>query len=58
MEGLRDVEVPKGEVVAFTFPPGVSHAMKNTGDGPGVLACFSTMEHDRENPDIVTDILI
>ena len=55
---LRDVEVPQGEVYAFTFPPGVSHAMKNTGEGPGVLAAFNTMEHDPENPDTVADILI
>ena len=55
---LRDVKVPKEEVYAFTFPPGVSHALKNTGEGPGVLAAFNTVEHDPENPDTVSDILL
>ncbi len=57
-DALRDVEVPEGEVYAFTFPPGVSHAMKNTGPGPGVLAAFNTVEHDPENPDTVSDVLM
>lgn len=55
---LRDVKVPKEEVYVFTFPPGVSHALKNTGEGPGVLAAFNTVEHDPENPDTVSDILL
>ena len=55
---VRDVEVPEREVYAFTFPPGVSHALKNTGKGPGVLAAFNTVEHDPENPDTVSDILL
>ena len=55
---LRDVKVPKEEVYVFTIPPGVSHALKNTGEGPGVLAAFNTVEHDPENPDTVSDILL
>ena len=55
---LRDVEVPKEKVYAFTFPPGVSHAIKNTNEELGVLAAFNTVEHDHENPDTVSDILI
>ncbi|HIJ40430.1 MAG TPA: hypothetical protein HPP90_05020 [Deltaproteobacteria bacterium] len=55
---LRDVKVPKEEVYVFTFPPGVSHALKNTAEGPGVLAAFNTVEHDPENPDTVNDILL
>jgi dTDP-4-dehydrorhamnose 3,5-epimerase-like enzyme len=57
-EVLRDVEVPKDEVYTFTFPPGVSHAFKNTGNQPNILVAFNTLEHDPENPDVVSDILM
>jgi dTDP-4-dehydrorhamnose 3,5-epimerase-like enzyme len=57
-EVLRDVEVPKDEVYTFTFPPGVSHAFKNTGNQPNILAAFNTLEHDPENPDVVSNILM
>lgn len=57
-EVLRDVEVPEDEVYTFTFPPEVSHSFKNTGDQPNILASFNTLEHDPENPDTVSDILI
>jgi dTDP-4-dehydrorhamnose 3,5-epimerase-like enzyme len=57
-EVLRDVEVPKDEVYTFTFPPGVSHAFKNTGNQPNILVAFNTLEHDPENPDVVSNILM
>ena len=55
---LRDVEVPAGEVWRFSFPPGVPHAFRNTGQIPTILACFNTEEHDRTAPDAVRESLI
>ncbi len=55
---LRDIAVPAKEVYRFTFPPKVSHAVKNTGDQPNVLAAFNTCAHDPDNPDTVLDILL
>src|SRR5262245_59807825 len=55
---LRDVNVPPGEVWRFHFPPGVSHAFKNTGSSVALLASFNTVEHDPVNPDMVRDVLI
>jgi dTDP-4-dehydrorhamnose 3,5-epimerase-like enzyme len=55
---LRDVNVPAGEAMRFTVPPGIPHAIKNTGTRPMVLMAFSSQPHDRANPDIVRDVLI
>ena len=54
----RDVVVAEGQALRFTFPPGVSHAVQNIGDKPNVLIAFNTEEHDREVPDVVSDVLI
>jgi len=45
-EGIRDVEVPAGEVWRFTIPPGVVHAYRNTGEAVMVLVSFSSNVHD------------
>lgn len=50
---VRDVEVPEGAVYRFTFPPGVAHAIRNTGTRPVVLVAFSTYAHDPAAPDVV-----
>jgi len=42
----RDVAVGDGEVVAFTFPAGVPHAILNTGRAPNLLIAFREVEHD------------
>lgn len=55
---VRDVEVPAGEAIKFTFPPGVPHAFKNIGQGPMLLAAFNSMVHDRAHPDTVAETLI
>jgi dTDP-4-dehydrorhamnose 3,5-epimerase-like enzyme len=44
--GIRDVEVPAGEVWRLTIPPGVVHAFRNTGSTVMVLVSFSTNLHD------------
>lgn len=55
---IRDVAVPDGEAYRFVFPPRVAHAIQNTGDRPQIAVAFNTMEHDRERPDVVRDVLI
>ena len=55
---IRDVEIPESKVYAFTFPPGVSHAIKNSGTQAIVMAAFNTIAHDPNHPDTVEDILI
>ena len=53
-----DTEVPAGEAFRFTIPPGVAHAIRNTGTEPIVLVSFNTEAHDPENPDVVRDVLL
>lgn len=55
---MRDVLVPEGEAYRFIIPPGVAHAVQNTGQGPSVLVSFSSIVHDPANPDVVADKLI
>ena len=50
--------VPEGEIWQFTFPPGVSHAFRNEGTQPMILAAFNTEAHDPNKPDAVRDVLI
>jgi len=54
----QDVEVPAQNVFQFTFPPKVSHAIKNTGGKPNLLIAFNTLERDPGKPDLVEEILI
>ena len=55
---LFDVTVDADTVLRFVFPPGVPHAIQNTGDRPQILAAFNTMAHDPENPDTLPEELI
>ena len=55
---LRDVTVADGEALRFTIPPGIAHAIQNTGPRPGVLASFNDLPHDRAKPDTLRDVLI
>lgn len=57
-EGVKDIEVPEGQAYRFFLPPGVAHAIKNTGDRPMVLIGFNTQAHDQNQPDVVRDVLI
>jgi UDP-2-acetamido-2,6-beta-L-arabino-hexul-4-ose reductase len=54
----RDVDVEHGEVLAFRFPPGVPHAIRNTGEAPQVIVAFKDHAHDRENPDVERVVLM
>ena len=56
--GLRDISVPEGQAIRFTIPPGVPHAIRNTGPRPMILMSFNTQPHDRAHPDTVPAMLI
>ncbi|HEX9938485.1 MAG TPA: cupin domain-containing protein [Longimicrobium sp.] len=53
-----DTEVPAGAVFRFTIPPGVAHALKNTGTAPTVAVSFVTEPHDPAAPDVVPVVLL
>jgi UDP-2-acetamido-2,6-beta-L-arabino-hexul-4-ose reductase len=55
---VRDYHIPAGEAYRFTFPPGLPHAMKNTGDAEMVTISFNTTVHDPAQPDVVREELI
>lgn len=57
-EQLTELKVPAGEAWRFTFPPGVVHAFKNTGDGPMIIVSFNTVPHDPGNPDVVRETIL
>lgn len=56
--GVRDTLVSDGTIVRFTFPPGMPHAIQNTGNKPHVLVSFNTVAYDPECPDLERDLLI
>ena len=53
-----EFRIPDGNTVRLTIPPGISHAIQNTGDVDNLLVAFNTCPHDPANPDTVEDILI
>ncbi len=55
---IEDVRVRDGEAVRFVFPPGVPHAIQNTGDRPNLLVAFVDAPHDAQHPDAVREVLI
>ena len=56
--GIAEFQLRAGEVMRFTFPPGVSHAFRNTGNTPTTLICFNTERHNPSQPDVEPDVLI
>jgi dTDP-4-dehydrorhamnose 3,5-epimerase-like enzyme len=56
--GVRDHPVADGEVMRFTIPPRVSHAILNTGTQTAVIVSFNSWPHDPGKPDVVRDVLI
>lgn len=57
-DGTRDYDIGDGRAYRFVFPPGVPHAMLNTGQGPMVIISFNTEPHDPARPDVVREVLI
>jgi dTDP-4-dehydrorhamnose 3,5-epimerase-like enzyme len=48
---IRDIDVPAGEILRLTIPPGVVHAFRNTGNSAMVMVSFSTNLHDPSGAD-------
>jgi UDP-2-acetamido-2,6-beta-L-arabino-hexul-4-ose reductase len=57
-DGTRDHDIGEGRACRFTFPPGVPHAMRNTGSSTMVIISFNTQPHDPARPDVVRAELI
>ena len=51
---VSDTPVPDGACYRFTIPPGVTHAVRNTGEAPAVLIAFNTLE----SPATVRDVIL
>lgn len=54
----QDVTVDPGDVLAFRFPPGVPHAVLNTGEDANVIVAFKDRPHDPRDPDTERVVLI
>lgn len=53
-----DTRVPDGAVYRFTIPPGIPHAVLNTGDAPALVVSFNTVAHDPAVPDVVRETIL
>jgi dTDP-4-dehydrorhamnose 3,5-epimerase-like enzyme len=56
--GLRDVAVPAGEVWRFTIPPGIAHAVRNTGNQVMTMVSFNTHVHDGASGDTLREVIL
>lgn len=56
--GLHEHSLEAGQAVRYVFPPGVPHAMLNTGTSPMIILSFNTEPHDPARPDVVREVLI
>ncbi len=50
-EAHRKVAFDRDSVMAVLIPPGVAHAIQNTGDRLLVLLCFQSRAYDSRDPD-------
>ncbi len=57
-KAVREVRVPEGQAGRFTIPPGIAHAIQNTGTRPQLLIVFNTMSHDPDHADVVPEVLL
>ena len=55
---IEDFSIPANTTCRLIIPPGVSHAIQNTGGIDNLLVAFNTEHHDPDNPDLVQDVLI
>lgn len=55
---FTDTVVPEGEIYRFTIPPGIAHAIQNTGSSASISIAFNTEVHDPANPDVVRDVIL
>jgi dTDP-4-dehydrorhamnose 3,5-epimerase-like enzyme len=47
----RKLSFDRGSALAVLIPPGVAHAIQNTGEGVLVLLCFQSRAYDPHDPD-------
>ncbi len=57
-EDSRDISIPADTTCRLTIPPGVAHAIQNTGKTDNLLVAFNSEPHDPDQPDLVQEILI
>ena len=55
---VEDFFIPANTTYRLIIPPGVSHAIQNTGGIDNLLVAFNTEPHDPDQPDLVQDVLI
>ena len=55
---IEDFTIPANTACRLIIPPGVSHAIHNTGGIDNLLVAFNTEPHDPDKPDLVQDMLI
>ena len=55
---IEDFSIPANTTCRLVIPPGVSHAIQNTGGIDSLLIAFNNESHDPDQPDLVQDILI
>jgi len=56
--GIQNVQITKGNLYRFTFPPKVAHAFGALGPEPMFLVVFNTETYDSEHPDAVADDIL
>ncbi|MBC2713270.1 MAG: hypothetical protein HGJ94_20425 [Desulfosarcina sp.] len=54
----EDFSIPTNMTCRLIIPPGISHAIQNTGETDSLLVAFNTEPHDPDKPDLVQDVLI
>ncbi len=54
----RDISISADTTCRLIIPPGVAHAIQNTGEIDNLLVAFNTEPHDPDQPDLVQEILI
>lgn len=55
---LEDFSIPADTTCRLIIPPGISHAVKNTGTSDIMLVAFNTEPHHADRPDWIADIVI
>ena len=54
----QDFSIPADTTCRLIIPPGISHAIQNTGATDSLLVAFNTEPHDPNQPDLARDVLI
>jgi UDP-2-acetamido-2,6-beta-L-arabino-hexul-4-ose reductase len=57
-EETEDFSIPANTTCRLIIPPGISHAIQNTGESDSVLIAFNTEPHAPDKPNRVQDVLI